>query len=136
MSVARGPSLYRIRGRAGELEAQLAAGTIAAPTVGAAVVFEWPRALVVESVLAHCTSGVDVDDAGLELAILDQHLEAVVSDSLQAEFVSARALAGPRRRWFQLSVPVAGRDKWTIQLQNVGPNAITPRLFFRVRDAS
>lgn len=129
-----GPRVIRVRGPASVLEAALGAGAIDQPTLGAAVPYDWPRDVVLESMFLGAASGVAVDDAGLELGIFDDDDQPIITDSFRPEFASARALVGARRRWLPLGIPVRAGARWRFQFQNVGPNTVRPRLYFRVRE--
>lgn len=130
--VLRGPEVYRLTA----LEAAIAAGKIDVPKKGPAATFTFPRDVIVESIFAQVLSGDAADLAGLEIGIFDHHEREVVTDGQTALFVSARALVGAKHRWFPLEIPIRARERWRVRVQNVGPNAITPSVYLRIRDAA
>jgi hypothetical protein len=106
--------------------------TLLASTTGAELEHVWPLDGVVLAVALGVTSGLLVDRAGLELAMYRRRRE-VVHDDFGREFLPACIIGAADPAyvdWMPLILPVKAGESWTMQLRNVGPNAITPQVFF------
>lgn len=110
---------------------------IAAATLGAEVVYQWPRPYVVTGFfLSERETAGSIVIANMRIRIVDESASELVTDGLgTVGNMPALALLGRSLRWQPFRRLVLGGIRWTIQIENENAaQTVTPDLLFRLEE--